>query len=81
VICFEISPEFRGKGVATALLQQVITDAKSEGYTAVIGFPVMRNERYEWDCRGPFRLYEKTGFIKVAEYKDNLIMRKELKKC
>jgi GNAT superfamily N-acetyltransferase len=81
VICFEISPEFRGKGVATALLQQVITDANAEGYTAVIGFPVMRDKRYEWDCRGPFRLYEKAGFIKVAEYKDNLIMRKELKNC
>jgi len=78
VICFEISPEFRGKGVATALLQQVITDAKAEGYNAVIGFPVMHDERYEWDFRGPLRLYEKTGFIKVAEYKENIIMRKEL---
>jgi len=49
VICFEIAPEFRGKGVATALLQQVITDAKAEGYIAVMGFPVMRDKRYEWD--------------------------------
>ena len=37
VICFEIAPEYRGKGVATALLQQVIDDAKAEGYVAVVG--------------------------------------------
>lgn len=81
VICFEISPEYRGKGVATALLQQVIVDAKAEGYFAVVSFPVARSERYEWDCRGPFHMYEKAGFVKVSEAKqdENMIMRKELK--
>jgi GNAT superfamily N-acetyltransferase len=28
VVCFEISPDYRGKGVATALLKRVIDDAK-----------------------------------------------------
>ena len=37
VICFEIAPDFRGKGVATTLLQRAITDAKAEGYIAVDG--------------------------------------------
>lgn len=78
VICFEIAPEYRMKGVATALLQQVISDAKAEGYIAVVGFPVIRDERYEWDCRGPIRLYEKAGFIKAAEQGKSVVMRKEL---
>ncbi|MCL2513354.1 MAG: GNAT family N-acetyltransferase [Oscillospiraceae bacterium] len=78
VICFEIAPEYRMKGVATALLQQVIADAKAEGYTAVAGFPVMRGERYEWDNPGPIRLYEKAGFVKVAEQDGRLVMKKEL---
>ena len=78
MVCFEIAPEYRGKGVATALLHHVIADAKNEGCIAVVGFPVMRDERYEWDCRGPFRLYEKNGFVKVAEHNDNVVMRKEL---
>lgn len=78
VVCFEIAPEYRGKGVATALLQQVITDAKAEGYIAVVGFPVVRTERYEWDCSGPVRLYEKTGFFKVSEKDGRIVMRKEL---
>jgi GNAT superfamily N-acetyltransferase len=81
VICFEIAPEYRGKGVATALLNRVIADAKAEGCLAVVGFPVMRSERYEWDCAGPIRLYEKAGFVKTTEAKqdERVIMRKELK--
>jgi GNAT superfamily N-acetyltransferase len=81
VICFEIAPEYRGKGVATALLNRVIADAKTEGYLAVVGFPVMRSERYEWDCTGPIRLYEKAGLAKTAEAKqdERVTMRKELK--
>lgn len=78
VICFEIAPDYRGKGVATALLQQAINDAKAEGYVAVVGFPELRTERYEWDYSGPVRLYEKTGFIKIAEQGGRIIMRKEL---
>lgn len=79
VVCFEIAPEFRGKGVATALLTYVCEDAKTEGCIAVEGFPVVRDERYEWDCTGPIRLYEKVGFVKVAEQNGFVVMRKELK--
>lgn len=79
VVCFEIAPDYREKGVATALLHQVIADAKAEGYFAVVGFPVMRDERYKWDNQGPVRLYKKTGFIKVSEKDGKAVMRKELK--
>ena len=78
VVCFEIAPDHRRKGVATALLNQVITDAKAEGYAAVVGFPVMRKERYEWDNQGPIRLYEKTGFTKASEKDGKAVMRKIL---
>ena len=43
VACFEIAPEYRGQGVTTALLQQVIADAKTEGYIAVVNFQIIRN--------------------------------------
>lgn len=79
VVCFEIAPEYRGKGVATALLQRVITDAIAEDYIAIEGFPVVRSERYEWDCTGPVRLFEKAGFSKVSEKDGKAVMRKELK--
>jgi len=79
VICFEIAPDYRGKGVATALLQQVIADAETEGYIAVVSFPKVRTERFEWDFQGPIRLYEKAGFSKVSEKDGKMVMRKELK--
>jgi len=79
VVCFEIAPEYRGKGVATALLQRAVADAKADGYLGVVGFPVVRAERYEWDFRGPIRLYEKAGFVEVAEEGPAIVMRKELK--
>ncbi len=78
VVCFEIAPEYRGRGIATALLGRVLADAKSNGYKAVEAFPVIRNERYEWDCAGPYRLYEKAGFAKVAEHNGFAIVRKTL---
>ena len=78
VTCFEIAPEYRKKGVATALLQQVIADAKAEGCSAVVGFPVLYEERFEWDSRGPVRLYEKVGFIKMAEQNGYAVMIKKL---
>jgi len=79
VVCFEIAPGYRGKGVATALLNRVIADAKIEGYLAVVSFPVVRDERYEWDCQGPIRLYQKVGFVKMAEQDNVVVMRKDLK--
>jgi GNAT superfamily N-acetyltransferase len=78
VVCFEIDPGYRGKGIATALLQRVIDNARSEGYTAVEAFPIVRNERYEWDSTGPLRLYGKAGFFRAVERDEFMVMRKEL---
>lgn len=78
VVCFEIAPNYRGRGIATALLNRAVLDAKEKGFSSVVGFPVKRNERYEWDCAGPIRLYEKAGFEKISEHGDVVIMKKEL---
>lgn len=80
VICFEIAPEYRGKGVATALLNRAVSDAKAEGYAAVEGFPRGHGygKRNEWDFTGPVRLYEKLGFTAIARQDGSVIMRMEL---
>ncbi len=77
-VCFEIAPAYRGHGIATALLERVIADARSNGYSAVVGFPVLRDERYEWDHMGPVRLYEKLGFSSAEVCDGYLVMRKRL---
>jgi len=79
VVCFLIAPEFRGKGVAESLLRRAAADAKAEGFAAVEGYPAKREERYEWDCAGPARLFEKCGFTKVREDGKTMVMRKELR--
>ncbi|MNN76506.1 hypothetical protein D3C81_1928910 [compost metagenome] len=45
VLCFEIAPNYRGKGVATALLIQVCEDAKIKGFDAIEGYPQLRAQR------------------------------------
>ncbi len=79
VLCFEIAPEYRGRGVATALLSRAVADAKAEGYIAIEGFPHAHTERDEWDFTGPARLYEKQGFTQVTKQDGTTVMRKNLK--
>jgi len=56
----------------------VIDDARAEGYAAVEGFPIARDERFEWDYTGPIRLYEKLGFVETSRSGDRIVMRKAL---
>jgi GNAT superfamily N-acetyltransferase len=78
VTCFVIAPEYRSKGVATALLECVVSDAKSDGYAAVEAYPRLRDQRETFDFTGPVRLYEKMGFVEVAKQGNVAIMRKKL---
>lgn|GEM_PF-79462 len=75
VVCFEIAPQFRGMGIASALLKRVADDAKAEGFYAVEGYPRVREARYEWDFTGPLALYEKCGFVKTALQGNAVVMR------
>jgi GNAT superfamily N-acetyltransferase len=78
IMCFEVSPEYRGKGVATALLEQVILDAKEDGYIALEGYPQVQEKRETFDFVGPVRLYEKLGFTREAQQDNVILMRKVL---
>lgn len=78
VVCFSIAPEYRSKGVSTALLEKVIADAKAEGFEAVEGYAHILKGRDDFDFKGPTRLYEKLGFVPVAEHDGVVIMRKTL---
>jgi GNAT superfamily N-acetyltransferase len=78
VVCFSIAPEYRGKGVSTALLERVVNDAKTEGFKTVEGYAHIRKEQYDMDFKGPTRLYEKLGFVPIAEQDGVIVMRKTL---
>lgn len=78
VLCFEIAPEYRGKGIATALLSRVCEDAMAEGFNVVEGYPHLHGHREAFDFTGPVRLFEKAGFVEVARQGNVAIMQKEL---
>ncbi len=78
IVCFEIAPEYRGMGIASAFIDRVCTDAKSKGYAAVEGYAKLSDQRNDFDFQGPYRLYQKAGFIEVAREKEQVVMRKVL---
>ena len=78
IMCFAIAPEYRGRGVATALLERVISAARADGYAAVEGYAKVQTDRVFYDYNGPIRLYEKAGYVEVARLDDTVVMRKAL---
>ena len=78
IVCFEIAPEYRGMGIASAFIDRVCNDAKSNGYIAVEGYAKLSDKRNDFDYQGPIRLYEKAGFVEVARENGQVIMRKVL---
>ena len=78
IVCFEIAPEYRGMGIASAFIDRVCSDAKSEGYAAVEGYAKLSDQRNDFDYQGPVRLYQKAGFTEAAKENGLVIMRKVL---
>lgn len=78
IVCFEIAPGYRGKGIASALINRVCDDAKKAGYIAVEGYAQVKDLRDEFDFTGPVRLFSKAGFNEVARQNGQIVMRKVL---
>jgi len=78
VTCFIIAPEFRRRGVASALLDRVVQDASSQGYRALEAYPAAG----ELDCyrhyHGHPAMYEKHGFLPHKQLDGYSVYRKML---
>ena len=79
IVCFEIAPEYRGMGIASALIDRVCKDAKAKGYAAVEGYAGLSDQRNDFDYHGPVQLYQKAGFVEAARENGQAVMRKVLK--
>ena len=78
IVCFEIAPEYRGKGIASAFIEKVCQDARFKGFVAVEGYAKLSDKQNEFDYQGPVHLYQKAGFIEVMRKDGQVVMRKEL---
>jgi ribosomal protein S18 acetylase RimI-like enzyme len=71
VICFVVPSEYRGQGVARALLAGAIAYAKKHGARLVEAYPVDKPERSHDDFMwfGAKAMYDQAGFTEVARRK------------
>lgn len=79
IVCFEISPDYRGMGIAGKLLAQVCKDAADEGYSFVEAYPMDQIKDNSLAFTGPLRLYEKYGFKEYKRIGSTIVVRKDLK--
>jgi ribosomal protein S18 acetylase RimI-like enzyme len=71
VICFVVPREYRGQGVARALLKGAVAYARKQGAKLVEAYPVDRPARSSDDAMwfGAKSMYDKAGFKEVARRK------------
>ena len=71
VICFVVPSEYRGQGVAQALLKAAVAYAKKKGAKIVEAYPIDKPTRssdgFMWF--GAKSMYDKVGFEEVARHK------------
>lgn len=77
IFCFLTASEYRGKGVAQSLLNRVCEDAMRDGYAYVEVYP-FADEKFEFQYHGTVKMYEKNGFVEVADLKYVKVMQKKL---
>lgn len=78
LVCFEIAPEYRGKGVAKALLRRVCDDAEKDGYDFVEVYPQVTETFSALDFTGPMEMYGHFGFAETERRGKTVVMRKKL---
>lgn len=76
IVCFCISPEVRGNGIASQLLKKVCDEAASDGYDYVEAYPFHHDSNNAY--HGPQSMYEKMGFQSCGSVNDCTVFRKIL---
>ena len=76
IVCFSVSPGYRGYGVAAALLEYVCKDAKAEGFEFIDAYPFEHNENHAY--HGPLTMYKKNGFEVCQQIEGCVVCRKIL---
>lgn len=79
IVCFEISPDYRGMGIAGRMLECVCKDAAEEGYAFVEAYPMDHVNDNSLAFTGPLRLYEKYGFKEYKRIGSTIVVRKVLR--
>lgn len=76
IFCFAVSPEFRGKGIASQLLNRVCLDAKAEGFSYVEAYPNNLFSDQAKEFMGTKSMYLKEGFEEIYAIDNKSVVRK-----
>jgi ribosomal protein S18 acetylase RimI-like enzyme len=79
IVCFVISPDFRRKGIAQKILEQIIIDYSTLDYDYLEAYPGKGKLSCEKHYKGPLDLYERHNFKIIKEYPDYFVVRKYLR--
>lgn len=80
IACVSIQTNYRGKGLATRLVRNILRDLKRREIRTVDTYPLKDTSSWNQVSVGPMGLWEKCGFEKVGEIKKSgqILMRKKL---
>lgn len=78
IVCFLVSPEYRGKGITKIFLNKVIDDYASNDYHYIEAYPDKSGNSCEKNYKGPMSLYEKNDFEIINEYDKYYVIRRAL---
>jgi ribosomal protein S18 acetylase RimI-like enzyme len=79
IVCFTVNPEYRRRGIAQKLLEQICTDYTDLDYDYLEAYPGKGTLSCEQHYKGPLELYRQNGFRIEKEYKDYFVVRKRLR--
>jgi ribosomal protein S18 acetylase RimI-like enzyme len=78
IVCFNVSPFLRKKGIARALLDAACAGFKKKGFQVAEAYP-RKGKLTNAECyHGPLSIYEAAGFTVHKDLDNCLIMRKTL---
>jgi GNAT superfamily N-acetyltransferase len=85
IMCFVVSPEYRGRGVCTALLRAACDKFRRDGLQIAEGYPTTDPQKRfggipsaEANYKGPLNVYLKNGFKIHRQLELFAIVRKQL---
>ena len=80
IVCFVIAPEWRRRGVASALLDGALADLATRGIAVVDAFPFKAGDSTTATdhYHGPASLFASRGFAAIADHPDLTVVRRRL---
>lgn len=79
IVCFIVAPQYRGKGIASTILNKICSDYAEKGYEYIEAYPVKGDLSNAQQYHGPFSMYSKAGFTVEKDIDRFYIVRKSLK--